>query len=475
MEQTLLGRKREKAELMRCYNSNQAEFAIVYGRRRVGKTFLVNKTLGDKFSFYYTGSHSASKARQLERWALTLHNYGLPNVPVLNNWYHAFDALQQLLSQSSSQRKVVFLDEMPWIAGSNREFVAALEDFWNAWAMLRGDILLIACGSATSWMVDHLIENRGGLHARITSRIYLKPFNLHETEIFLQSKGCLWDRYQILQCYMCFGGVPFYLNLLDTSLSVAQNVDLLYLNPGATLHSEFSELYGALFGGREVYTDIVKLLASHHYGCTRQEIQEAVHCQGGTLTRVLNNLLNSDFIIGYNQYGNKKKLTIYRLTDMFTLFYLRFVDGQPHLDTNVWQRSEQSPRVRVWQGLCFEVVGLLHIEQIKRALGLTVVASTSSAWRSTTGDDNAGAQVDLVIERADRIIHLCEFKFSIEPYSITADYDKKLRTRMAIFRNATSTRKSLVTTFVTTYGVLPGRHSGIVHSQVTMDDLFATD
>lgn len=474
MQQALIGRRREQDELLRCYASHQSEFVIVYGRRRVGKTFLINQVLGQHFTFYYTSSHNAPKQRKLDRFGMALESYGLANRHSLTNWYDAFDALQNLLeSQPSDSRKTIFIDEMPWIAGNDNEFVSALEDFWNAWAMLRGDIMLVGCGSATSWMVDHLIENQGGLHGRITCRIYLQPFTLAETEQFLLDKGCHWDRFQIAQCYMCFGGVPFYLNLLDTSLSLAQNIDRLYLNPGATLHNEFSELYGALFGGRETYADVVRHLSQHHHGCTRQEIADATKCSGGTLTKVLSNLSNNNFIIGYRQYGNKKKGTIYRLTDMFTLFYFRFIEGHTGIDTDQWQRSVDSPSFRAWQGLCFELVALRHLEQIKRALGLTAVATKSSTWRSAGDSHHRGAQIDLVIERADRIIHLCEIKFSVEPYSITADYEQKLRYRMALFRAESKTHKSLVTTFVTTFGVVQGRHSGIVHSQVTLDDLFA--
>ncbi len=473
INEPIIGRKSEQAELMRCYNSTRAEFVIIYGRRRVGKTFLVNHTLGQHLSFYYTGSHSAPKHRQLLRFAEALHNYGLPQKPVLKDWYDAMDALQLLISQlPSSSRKVIFLDEMPWMGGSNSEFVSALEDFWNTWAMLRSDICFVGCGSSTSWMVDHLIENQGGLHGRITSRVYLKPFTLGETEQFLRSKNCEWDRYQVAQCYMCFGGVPFYLNLLDTSLSLAQNIDMLYLNPGAVLHNEFSELYGALFGGNETYREVVKLLSQHHMGCTRQEISRSVKCQGGTLTKVLSNLINSDFIVAYNHYGNKKKGMIYRLTDMFTLFYFRFVENRSVLDSNVWQRMVNSPKVNAWQGLCFEIVALRHVENIKRALGLSAIETKSSTWRSSGKEGLQGTQIDLIIERADRIIHLCELKFSLEPLSITAEYEKKLRNRMALFRAETHTRKSLVTTFVTTYGVMQGKHSGIVNSQVTLDDLF---
>ena len=272
---------------------------------------------------------------------------------------------------------------------------------------------------------------------------------------------------------MCLGGVPFYLNLLRPDLSLAQNIDILFLNPGATLHNEFSELYGALFGGNETYREVVRFLSQHHYGCTRQEIMKGVSCQGGNLSKILSNLINSDFVIGYNQYGNKKKGTIYCLTDMFTLFYFRFVENRSTLDANVWQRMVNTPKVKTWQGLCFEIVALRHVEEIKRALGLTAIFTSSSTWRSNGKEGRPGAQIDLIIERADRIIHLCELKFSVEPISITSDYEQKLRNRMALFRAESKTHKSLVTTFVTTFGVVQDRHSGIVHSQVTLDDLFA--
>ena len=271
---------------MRCYHSERSEFVIVYGRRRIGKTFLVNAVFQQQYAFYFTGSHKATKERQLERFARTLQAFGkLPLTPSLPNWYKAFDGLQMMLqSLPANKKKVVFFDEMPWIDTFNSEFVAAFEDFWNTWAAVRDDIMLIACGSSTSWMMDKLVENQGGLHNRITSRIYLRPFNLSECEQYLQHHHCPWDRYQIVQCYMTLGGVPYYLSLIDPKKSLAQNIDSLFFKEGAKLSNEFNELYSTLFKEAEKYIDIVRLLAAHREGLTRQELAVKTKTGGGGLT-----------------------------------------------------------------------------------------------------------------------------------------------------------------------------------------------
>ena len=476
MEQ-LIGREREIKELWRCYDSPRSEFVIIYGRRRIGKTFLVTQTFKDKFSFLFTGSHKAPKERQLELFAKALQHYGHISMPLkIDNWYHAFDALEIMLdSQNTSEKKILFFDEMPWIDTRRSEFVAALEDFWNTWAALRDDIYLIASGSATSWMVNNLVENQGGLHNRITSSIYLKAFTLRECEQYLRYHNCTWDRYTIAQSYMYLGGVPFYYSLLEFNRDLSYNVDLLFFRPKAKLLNEFNDLYNVLFTGADRYIEIVKLLAQKREGMTRKELGEKLGENGGGLTRRLQNLENCDFITTYVQIGNKKKGAIIRLTDFFTLFYYKFIDGYglSKSTDNYWNRKVFEPSVISWQGLTFELICLKHIEQIKKSLGISGVHTEVSSWRSQqTNSENKKAQIDMIINRSDRCIHLCEMKFSTEPYTITKDYEMKLRERMAIFREETKTRKTLLTTFVTTFGIKSGIHAGIVQQQVTLDELF---
>ena len=465
----LIGRKQEIRDLMRCYHSPRSEFAIVYGRRRVGKTFLVSQTFKNQFSFVFTGSHKAPKERQLELFAKAIQQYG--NIPYgldIDNWYHAFDALETMLEQSTAQgKKILFFDEMPWIDTVRSEFVSALEDFWNTWAARRDDIFLIASGSATSWMVNNLVDNQGGLHNRITASIYLSPFTLAECEEYLRHHDCVWDRYTITQCYMYLGGIPFYYSLLDYKEDLATNIDRLFFWPKSILMNEFNELYNVLFNGADKYIETVRLLAQHREGMTHKELAKELGFDG-SLSRRLKNLENCDFIKCYTQFGNKKKGSIYRLTDFFTLFYLRFIDGVQKSTGDYWRNRMREPSVLSWQGLTFELVCLTHVEQVRRSLGISGVSVQVSSWRSKQGE----AQIDLVVDRADRCIHLCEMKFSTTPFIITKEYEMKLRERMAIFTEETGTRKTLLTTFITTYGVKQGIHSGIVQNEVMLDDLF---
>lgn len=466
------GRQAERDELLRCLNSNRSEFVIIYGRRRIGKTYLVNNVLGNRLTFSFTGSHTASTERELMRFAMTLANCGLDNgdVPTLNNWYDAFDALQRLLESAPSGKKVIFIDEMPWIDKRGNQFVSALEDFWNTWAALRGDIMLVACGSATSWMNNHLVENQGGLHGRITSRIRLRPFSLHECEQYLRAMGCEWDRYQIVQCYMTVGGIPYYLSLLAPNKSLEQNIDNLFFDSTSRLSGEFSELYNVLFNDAAKYVDIVKLLAAHPEGLTRQEILKLLKLNsGGGITQRLANLEACDFITSYQQSGKKTSNSIYRLTDFYTLFYYKFIEGINTLGEQYWVYRANDRDVMVWQGTTFELVCMQHINQIKQALGIIGIRTTASAWRNS-GEDKA--QIDLVIERADRMTHLCEMKFSTEKFVVTKQYADRLRERMAIYRQHTGYRHALINTLVTTVGLANGIHSGVFANCVTLDDLF---
>lgn len=469
----LVGRKHEREELLRCSSSDRSELVILYGRRRIGKTFLVNRTFDGKFSFYFTGSHKAPKERQLERFAQTLQQYGgMKYCPKIDSWYHAFDALQRMLSGRKTKKKVVFFDEMPWMDTKGSDFVAAFEDFWNTWAALRDDICLIACGSATSWMVDKIVENQGGLHNRVTSRIYLRPFTLAETEEYARAHGCVWDRYTITQCYMYVGGVPFYLSLIDFRRDLPSNIDQLFFAPHAKLTDEFSELFNVLFSESSRYIEIVRILASYREGLTRQEIARHLS-NGGTLTARLENLIRCDFISANTPFGKKKKGTIYQLTDFFTLFYFRFIEGVQRTNTPYWALKMRTPEVRSWQGLTFELVCKAHIDRIVHKLGISGVLTQASSWRSNADNSNGGkAQIDIVIEREDRYIYLCEVKFTELPFVIDKSYEQNLREKMSLFQEDTKTRKTLLTTFITTFGVKPGIHSGIVQNEVTMDDLF---
>lgn len=469
----LIGRHREKALLDECMKSGRSEFVVVYGRRRIGKTFLIRRFFNDNYDFSYVGKHGMSRDFQLVEFAKALQEYTQSEfAPVLKNWTDAFGYLRQMLEKKRNKaKKVIFLDEMPWMDTVKSDFVAALENFWNGWANLRDDIVLVGCGSATSWMVDKLLHNQGGLFNRVTQKIYLRPFHLKEVEEYLDAKHFNWSRYQIAQCYMILGGVPFYLSLLNPQQSLLTNIDnLFFADPHAMLRMEYNELYASLFKRPELYLTVIRLLAERKEGFTRQEISGKTKITGASLTKILNDLEQCDFVLPYMRFGNAKNNTIYRIKDFYTLFYYKYVAGIDTKDPLRWTHLSSSQQVTSWQGFSFELLCLLHLDEIKKALGIDRILNDSSAWRSKHGDYHT--QVDLVISRADRNVNLCEMKFSSGIYAIDQQYSQKLLLRKALFCDETKTKSGVRITMVTTYGVLHNKHYGIVDDEVTLDDLF---
>lgn len=469
----LIGRKLEQAKLQACMESERSEFVVVYGRRRIGKTFLVRRFFKDNYAFSFVGKHEMRREQQLAEFAKELMRYSHSTfVPQLKNWTEAFDALQRLLeTYDIPDKKVVFFDEMPWMDTPKSDFVSALENFWNGWANMRDDIVLVACGSATSWMVDKLLHNQGGLFNRITQKLYLRPFKLSEMEQYLDEKHFGWNRYQIAQCYMILGGIPFYLTLLNPKLSLLSNIDeLFFADAHAMLRTEYNELYSTLFKRPDNYLAVIRMLTERKEGFTRKEISEKTKLGGAALSKILSDLEQCDFIFSYARYGNAKNNAIYRIKDFYTLFYYKYVNGIDTKDSLRWTHLSSTPQVSSWQGFSFELLCLLHLDEIKKALGIDRILNDASAWRSKQPEQNT--QIDLVIERADHNINLCEMKFSSGMYAIDKGYEQKLRERMSIFLAETMTRCSTRITLVTTYGVLQNKHSGIVNDEVLLDDLF---
>lgn len=453
--------------------SERSEFVVVYGRRRIGKTFLVRRFFKDNYAFSFVGKHEMRREQQLAEFAKELMCYSHSTfVPQLKNWTEAFDALQRLLeTYNIPGKKVVFFDEMPWMDTPKSDFVSALENFWNGWANMRDDIILVACGSATSWMVDKLLHNQGGLFNRITQKIYLRPFKLSEMEQYLDEKHFGWNRYQIAQCYMILGGIPFYLTLLNPKLSLLSNIDeLFFADAHAMLRTEYNELYSTLFKRPDNYLAVIRMLTERKEGFTRKEINEKTKLGGAALSKILSDLEQCDFIFSYARYGNAKNNAIYRIKDFYTLFYYKYVNGIDTKDSLRWTHLSSTSQVSSWQGFSFELLCLLHLDEIKKALGIDRILNDASAWRSRQPEQNT--QIDLVIERADHNINLCEMKFSSGMYAIDKGYEQKLRERMSIFLAETMTRCSTRITMVTTYGVLQNKHSGIVNDEVLLDDLF---
>lgn len=468
MADTIIGRSKEKEILRRCVESDSPELIAIYGRRRIGKTYLVRQFFNDSFAFYFTGIYQGSKKEQLNEFSRQLQYYSGKRQNPAKDWFEAFAGLRQYLETApGTEPLVVFFDELPWMDTGKSRFIKALEYFWNSWGAANKRMKMIVCGSATTWMRENILSDKGGLYNRTTQSIYLAPFTLAETEEYLLSRGISWSRYQIAECYMILGGTPLYLQLLDRSLSLTQNIDKLFFIQNAPLSREYDFLFRSLFGEGSLHRQIIETLARKAIGMTRAEIMTSAKIDGsGAMSKALKELEDCDFIRQYSPFGKRERGAMYQLTDLFSLFHLRYVKDYKGLDENHWQNTIDSPSRRAWSGYAFEQLCLHHIRQIKRKLGISGVQCDACAWKGE------GGQIDLLLDRRDQTINLCEMKFSLSEFEITKQYDELLRRRTEAFRTATKTRKSLILTFVTTYGIKQNTYSGTVQSEVRLDDLF---
>jgi hypothetical protein len=480
----ILGRREEKKILKLASESREPEFIAIYGRRRVGKTHLVREFFGDAISVEIVGQHGASLGEQLENFAGALGRaigMGIrPQKP--GSWSEAFGQMERFLESSSvksrGRRRVVFLDEMPWLNSPRSRFLPALEHFWNAWGSRQSDFILVTCGSAASWMIQKLVRARGGLHNRLTRQIRLLPFTLGETEEFLQSRGVDLVRMQIAELFMTMGGIPHYLKEAEPGMSAAQIIDKTCFRPGGLLREEFDKLYLSLFSESGQHMKIIRALAKSRSGATRGDILESAGFgSGGSASLRLEELEESGFIQSAIPFGKKAKDAIYGLSDELSLFHLDWIArlGRRSPGDGYWLSQQSTPRRRAWAGHAFESLCLKHALRLKAALGIAGVETTQSPWhnRPAAGSGIPGAQVDLLIDRRDGTINLCEMKFSESAFTIDKGYAEKLRRKLDVFRRATGTRKNVFLTMVTTLGVTDNAYSReLVTSSLTLDDLF---
>jgi AAA+ ATPase superfamily predicted ATPase len=468
----MTGRKKEYGDLQRLVESKQSEFVAVFGRRRVGKTFLIREYFDNRFTFYHTGMANTEMQIQLSNFNASLHKYGKMPYPEVSTWFKSFEQLIHLLENTKQRgKKVVFIDEMPWMDTPRSGFIQALEFFWNSWASAQKDILLLVCGSATSWMTNKLLRNRGGLHNRITKQIHLEPFTLAECEEYFRANHIELNRHQIVENYMIFGGIPYYLSLMQKQFSMAQNIDNLCFSRKGELVNEFGNLYASLFKNHEKHVQIVEVLSKKAKGLTREEIIKSTKLpDGGGLTQTLEELELCGFIHRYKAYGKKERNNLFQLSDFFTLFYFNFMNNNSFNDEHYWTNFIENAPHRAWSGYAFEQVCLAHLPQIKRKLGISGVLTSTASWYGR--ESGKGAQIDLLIDRNDKVINLCEMKFAGELFVIDKKYDENLRNKRAVFRQETKTNKAVHLTLITTYGVFHNEYWGGIQSEVTMNDLF---
>ena len=466
----IIGRKNEIAELKLVAQSKEPEFVVVYGRRRVGKTYLVNQFFDNKFAFKVTGiAERNAKEKQLANFGEALRMYGSPLCPNPKNWTEAFWGLKTLLENCHSEgKKVVFIDELPYMYTRRSDLVSALEHFWNDWGNTQEDLLLVVCGSATSWIVKNIVNNKGGLHNRLTRKIYLRPFTLSETKQYLESRGIVLEDRDVAETYMIMGGIPYYLRMIEKGKSLAQNVDEMFFVRKGRLDGEFNNLYAALYEESAQYVKVVRAISKCNRGLSREEIsKETGISNGGGLSTILRDLDECDIIRCYTGFGKKKKGALYQLTDFYTFFYFKFIERHQTSEKGFWKFQLNTPAQNAWAGYAFEQLCLYHYPQIEKALGISGIQTSCGAWQS------GQSQIDLLIDRADRVVDLCEIKYWEQEYTITRQYAEALRRKMADFKKEENIRKAVHLVLITTYGLKNNEYRNMVQNEVTLEDLFA--
>lgn len=470
----IIGRDVEIGRLNAIAESSHAEFLALFGRRRVGKTFLINQVFNDRFAFKMTGVIEGSLKDQFTAFsdAMEEYGYGLPQMP--QDWMSAFVMLKNALKTvvKNGERCIIFIDELPALDAENSNVAGAIGYFWNSWASLQDNVLLIICGSATSWMITHVIDSKGGLHDRLTEEMPIHPFTLREVEEYFGTRQFAWNRQMTLQSYMVFGGIPYYLSLLDKNESLTQNIDRLFFSKETKMRREFRRLFNTLYKNPERYIEIVKALSKSRKGMTREQLATELKCDNnGHLGNKLDDLVQCDLVRKniVREKEIKSKDAIYQLCDFFSLFYLTFVD-RAEVETEYWAHHINTPEVNTWMGLAYERICMAHIMQIKRALRIDGISTLNYSWRSKTS--KPAAQIDIIIERADRIVNVCEVKYSLDKYELNKEEYEKINQRRTAFIQETGLRHASWLTMITTEGLAKGLYSEMIQSQVTLDDLF---
>ena len=481
----LIGREKEIKELDELYHSEDAELIALYGRRRVGKTYLIDEVFRDRLNFRHAGLSPIDSEKenvkahlmkdQLTHFFRSLTMQGYKGKKTPESWLEAFYMLEDLLMEKykDNERIVVFLDEMQWLDTPKAKFMTGFEAFWNGWACHRKNLMVIVCGSSSSWILTNIINNHGGLYGRVTFEIKLKPFTLRECEQFLTSKEICMSRYDVIQAYMMVGGIPYYLRYFNKRLSLAQNINEIFFADEAPLKDEFNRMFASLFKNAEPIKQIIKAIASKNKGITRKELSEITGVtDSGEVSRQLNALIAGDFIIKYKSFGDNKRDEIYKLVDPFSYFYLTFLDKSSDNRNIDWINIEDSSRVLSWKGYAFENVCWNHIHQIKMALQIGGVSTTEALW-SKRGDENTrGTQIDLIIVRKDNVVHMCEIKFYNDEFEVDKDYHLILERRKKILREQIPKRATIHNTLITTYGLRKTNYFGDFVHVVTIDQLF---
>ncbi len=470
----IIGRDKEIKILNENYVSPESSFIAIYGRRRVGKTYLINEVFENKIFFRHAGVYQGTTKEQLNSFTSSLRDIGCNINVELSDWFKAFEELKNAIKESNIKKKVIFLDEIAWMYTKKSSFIKALENFWNSWACARHDIMLIICSSATSWIINNIIHSKGGLYNRVTCQLFLEPFTLTECEKYCTYKKLSLSRKQIIEVYMVIGGIPYYWNYIKKGQSIPQFIDTCFFSNNAILKNELKYIFSSLFSNPEDYLKIIEALSTKKYGLTRQEIiKTAKLIDNGLFTNKLEDLINCGFIREYSPLIYKKQSVLYQLIDPFTIFHYHFLVKKIN-DENFWSNQLNTPLINTWKGLAFERICFLQLNSIKKALGISGVHTAAYSWSCIKDLDNEifGSQIDMILERKDDIINLFEIKYYDSPIELSSKQIESLNKKKHDFITLSKTKSSIHLSLITLNGVEENENSNEIQVILSANDLF---
>lgn len=488
MVNKIIGRVKEIITLREAFESKRPEFIAIYGRRRIGKTYLINNFFSNQDCLYFhmVGTQNDRMSAQLEHFTKELSRVFYNDEPIQNakSWGEAFERLNKAIDlryRAQQQKVVIFFDELPWIATPKSKFLESLEYVWNRFWGDLPYIKLIICGSSASWIIKKIIHNKGGLYNRVTKTIILRPFLLNETKEYLESLECRYKPHQILEIYMALGGVPFYLKEIKKGSSAMQNINNICFRPDGLLFNEFNDIFKSLYNNAEEYIEIIRVAAKTRCGISRAELESKCKLskKGGSFTDKLKSLEDAGFILSFLPFNHSHRGIFYKVIDEYSLFYLYWIE-QEHktllkieADNNYWQNKYKTPAWHSWSGYAFESVCYKHLSNIRIVLDIPY-DSQASTWQYIAKNSvENGAQIDLLFDRKDNVFTLCEIKYTDEPFVITKEYARNLLNKEDVFIKQTKTTKQIFIALISASGLKDNTNSeSIINGVVTAEDLF---
>jgi AAA+ ATPase superfamily predicted ATPase len=404
-----IGRKVEIAQLTALIDLPRPSIAVIYGRRRVGKSELIRHVTQGKNVLSFEGLEGQPKHKQIKNFLFQLSAQSNIREKNISDWP---DALILLRTLTQDGQWIIILDEFQWMANYQNELVSVIKMIWEKYLSQNPDLTLILCGSIASFMKSKVLKS-SALYGRTDYELNLHELNLSEISEFFPGKGS--D--EVIDTAMLVGGIPKYLELISEYPSLYDALEPLAFSQDGFFKTEYDRLFASHFGKKPIFMKIIQTLATNPYGLTTGKLAKEMQvASGGTLCHQLDDLESAGFLHSIIPFDKPEgsKLRKYILMDAYVRFYHSIIRGSMKETTppnTQFHAIMSSPRYAAWAGMAFEFLCMRHHKEISRILGFHGIPYTAGPFFQRKTLDTPGVQIDLLFERSDKILVLCEMKY----------------------------------------------------------------